>query len=76
MTEPASFPLLDAFQELRRRDFPLGVDEYVLALRALAAGFGEGSREDLLLVCRALWAKSAEEAEQVVDVLNGVLPPH
>jgi hypothetical protein len=75
LTGPATFPLLDAFQELQRRGFSLGVDEYVLALRALAAGFGEGSREDLLLVCQALWATSAEESEQVVDVLKGVLPP-
>ena len=75
MNEPASFPLLDAFQELRRHGFPLGVDEYVLALRALAAGFGDGSRDDLLLVCRSLWAQSIEESEQVVDVLNRILPP-
>lgn len=72
---PGSFPLIDAFQELRRRDFPLGIDEYVLALRALAVGFGEESREDLLLLCRSLWAQSIEESEQVVDVLNAVLPP-
>jgi uncharacterized protein len=74
LTSPGFFPLLDVFQELRHRDFPLGVDDYVLALRAMEAGIGDGSREDLLLLCQSLWAHSAEECEQVADVLDGILP--
>lgn len=74
MTGSGFFPLLDVFQELRHRDFPLGVEEYVLALRAMESGMGDGSRADLLLMCQSLWAHSAEECEQVADVLDGILP--
>jgi uncharacterized protein len=74
MTSPGFFPLLEVFQQLQYRDFPLGTDEYVLALRAMESGFGGGSREDLLLLCQSLWAHSAEECEQVADVLDGLLP--
>jgi uncharacterized protein with von Willebrand factor type A (vWA) domain len=74
VTGTGFFPLLEVFQELRHRDFPLGVDEYVLALRAMEAGLGDGSREDLLLMCQSLWARSPEECEQVADVLDGLLP--
>ena len=67
-------PLLDIFLELQRRGFALGLPDYLLALEALAQGFGIGSREELGFVCRTLWAKSLEEQEQVTDVLDTVLP--
>jgi hypothetical protein len=67
-------PLLDLFLELRRRNFPLGVQEYVSALRALAEGFGINSREELALMCQVLWAKSPEEQRQVVEALDAALP--
>jgi hypothetical protein len=75
MNQPPIAPLLDVFQELRRRQFPLGVAEYVAALQALQAGFGQGSRERLLVMCEALWARSEEEREQVADILHALLPP-
>ena len=68
-------PLLDVFLELRQREFPLGVREYLLALDALACGLGVGSREDLVFVCQTLWAKSVEEQLHVKDVLDRLLPP-
>ncbi|KAB8321216.1 hypothetical protein SD81_007025 [Tolypothrix campylonemoides VB511288] len=67
-------PLLDVFLELQRRGFALGLPDYLLALEALAQGFGLGSREELAFMCRTLWAKSLEEQEQVTDVLDAVLP--
>ena len=65
-------PLLDVFLELQRRGFALGLPDYLLALKALAQGFGIGSREELGFMCRTLWAKSLEEQEQVTDVLDTV----
>ena len=71
MTTP---PLLDLFLELRRRNLPLGVPEYLASLEALAAGFGAGSRAELRWMCQALWSKSPEENEQVAEALDIVLP--
>jgi hypothetical protein len=71
-------PLLDVFLELRRRDFPLGIGDYVSALRALDAGLGLGGpadwRGELLFLCQTLWAKSLEEREQVRDAVESTLP--
>src|SRR5947207_1907544 len=67
-------PLLDLFFEVRRRNLPLGVSEYLAALQALAAGFGAGSRAELCWMCQALWSKSPEENELVAEALNAVLP--
>jgi uncharacterized protein len=67
-------PLLTVFELLRPRIPRLGVAEYLLALRALEAGFGTGSRARLHFLCQTLWAKSAEEQQLVADVLDGVLP--
>jgi len=68
-------PLLDAFLELRARNFQLGVAEYGLALEALAGGFGTRSRADLIATCLALWAKSPEEQTEVAMALESVMPP-
>lgn len=52
-------------RELRRLRLPLGVDDYDALRRALAAGFGWSSHEELCRLCVALWASSPEEAEIV-----------
>lgn len=67
-------PLLDVFFALRVRNFPLGVQEYLLTLEALEHGFGVGSREDLIVLCQTLWAKTLQEQAQVREVLQLVLP--
>lgn len=74
MKDGRIYPLLEAFLELRRRNFPVGVQEYLDALRALAAGFGEGSREKLIFMCQVLWAKSPEERAQVAEAVQAALP--
>lgn len=68
-------PLLEIYHRLRARQFPLGPQEYETAQRALARGFGLGSRQQLLFLCQTLWAKSLSEQEQVREVFELVLPP-
>lgn len=57
--------LWEVAQGLRRRGFPIGVDDYVALRAALAAGFGLSSDAELRELCVTLWAKSAEEVEIV-----------
>jgi uncharacterized protein with von Willebrand factor type A (vWA) domain len=59
---PDELPLLDLFTRLREHGLPLGVDDYMLALRALQAGFGAGGRRALEQLCHTLWIKSDDEA--------------
>jgi uncharacterized protein with von Willebrand factor type A (vWA) domain len=59
---PDGLPLLDLFNRLRDHGLPLGVEEYMAALRALRAGFGVGNRQALEQLCCTLWTKSDEEA--------------
>lgn len=55
-------PLLDIFNSLRQRHgLPLGVEEYLVVVRSLEAGFGISNREELEQLCCILWAKSEEE---------------
>ena len=59
---PSQLPLLDIFKSLRQRHgLPLGIDEYLVVLRSLQAGFGIGSRQELEQLCCFVWAKSEEE---------------
>jgi uncharacterized protein len=62
--EPPLF-LWHLFQELRRRRFMLGIDDYVGLRGSLHAGFGLSSRKALRELTVALWAKSSREAEVV-----------
>lgn len=54
-------PLRDVFFQLRAAGMPLGVEEYMLLVRALQAGFGQPGRADLERLCRMLWVKSEED---------------
>lgn len=55
-------PLLDLFNRLREADFPLGIDDYHLLLRALQGGFGIADQDALVRLCRTLWVKSTDDA--------------
>lgn len=57
--------LRGVFLALRRQGLPLGVRDYLDALRALRAGFGAGGRRQLRNLCEALWARTEEEARMV-----------
>ncbi|WP_232224065.1 hypothetical protein [Mastigocladopsis repens] len=55
-------PLLEIFNTLRQRHgLPLGVEEYLVVVRSLEAGFGISDRHELEQLCCMLWAKSEEE---------------
>jgi uncharacterized protein len=55
-------PLLDIFNSLRQHHgLPLGVEEYLVVVRSLEAGFGVSNCEELEQLCCMLWAKSEEE---------------
>ena len=55
--------LLALFHRLRQGGVPLGVGEYLLAVRTLRAGYGLDRPEHLRSICRLLWAKSCEDQE-------------
>ncbi|MER8512115.1 VWA domain-containing protein [Mesorhizobium sp. M1060] len=50
------------FQKLVRRNFAIGLDEYGAVMRALRAGFGWTSRDELRQILCSLWATSREES--------------
>ncbi len=55
-------PLLDIFNSLRsRHGLPLGVEEYLVVVRSLEAGFGISNKQELEQLCCMLWAKSEED---------------
>lgn len=56
-------PLLELYTRLRGAGLLLGIDEYILFLRALQAGLGISDRQALARLCRTLWTKSVEEME-------------
>ena len=59
--EPPPFFVWTLFQQLLRRGFALGPEEYDALRDALRAGFGLASRRELRELLCALWAKSREE---------------
>lgn len=61
-----NLPLYELFNRLREGGFPLGIEEYKLALRALQAGFGMLDQQALYRLCSMLWVKSSEE-KQIFD---------
>ncbi|GAB1544617.1 hypothetical protein NUACC21_72930 [Scytonema sp. NUACC21] len=65
--------LLILFNKLRSYGFPLGVDDYMLALQALQGGFGMGDRQTLERLCCTLWTKSEQEARLLNRLFNEVL---
>lgn len=56
------FVLEGLFTHLVREGFGLSIRDYHDALRALRAGYGAGSRQNLLWLCQTLWARTNEEA--------------
>lgn len=71
---PTELPLLNLFNRLRQRhNFSLGIEDYMLAVRALQAGFGIGDVQALEALCCTLWAKSDEESRRLRRVLREML---
>lgn len=76
MTDFPALPsfLWNLFERLRRRGFDLGPAEYEALRQALRAGFGWASREALLDLCNALWAKSRQEQTVLTALFNQLAP--
>ncbi|QSJ18943.1 hypothetical protein JYQ62_09430 [Nostoc sp. UHCC 0702] len=74
---PLEIPLLNdlltIFKKLRSYGFPLGIDDYMLALQALQGGFGVGDRQTLERLCCTLWTKSEQEARVLNRLFDEVL---
>lgn len=62
------FLLEGLFFYLARAGFQLSIRDYQDALSALRAGYGVGTRQDLLWLCHTLWARSNEE-RRLLDLL-------
>lgn len=89
MSDTARLPplLLGLFRELLANGVPLGVRDYLDALRALQLGFGQDGRQALRDLVLALWSRSDAEhrlitrwfdlvpvpAPALVDVIDGAL---
>lgn len=71
-TEPRQQPgaLWKLFQQLRRRGFRLGIDDYLALRDAARAGFGLVTPDELRDVCCLLWAKSPAEIEILTALFN------
>ena len=72
MTSPVA--LEGIFFHLVREGFPLGVRDLNEALSALEAGFGGDNRENLMWLCRALWARTEEEERRIGILFQQYLP--
>lgn len=55
-----------------RRDFQLGLSEYLAALEALAGGWGIADEEDLKTVLELLWCHSPGEQEHFRGIFDSV----
>lgn len=74
--KPEELPLLAIFNSLRQRHgLPLGVDEYLVVVRSLQAGFGVESRQELEQLCCILWAKSHEESRLIRRLFEQMWEP-
>lgn len=67
-------PLLALFRHLLERGARLGVRDYLDALRALEAGYGNGERAALRRLVETLWTRSDEERRIVARWFDAMLP--
>lgn len=70
--EPAPAFLWELFQQIRRRGFPLGIDDYDDLRRSVCLGFGIDTRQSLSELCCTLWAKSQDDREVILALLQKV----
>lgn len=84
MSEEPRLLLFGVFRELVSRGVPLGIADYLDALRALQMGFGMSgndaeadapSRQSLLRLCRILWARDSREARLIETLFDRIPPP-
>src|SRR2546421_12323247 len=73
--DDASGLLLPLFSKLRNADIPLGVDEYLVALKAIRAGWGLEDQDALRTTLRLLWAKSREDQDVFDREFSALVKP-
>ncbi|MCP4697104.1 MAG: hypothetical protein GY862_09680, partial [Gammaproteobacteria bacterium] len=69
----SEFFLWILFNRLRKGHFPLAPEDYQELYRALQAGFGWQSRDDLRTLCCALWAKSLQERKTLFSLFDDLV---
>jgi uncharacterized protein with von Willebrand factor type A (vWA) domain len=72
---PNDLPFLHLFYLLRAKGLPLCIRDYRDAIAALRDGHGLYSRERLVWLAKALWARSAEEERLIEFVLQELPEP-
>ena len=77
MSDTARLPpvLLGLFRELLANGVPLGVRDYLDALRALQLGFGQDGRQALRDLVLALWSRSDAEHRLITRWFDRVPVP-
>jgi uncharacterized protein with von Willebrand factor type A (vWA) domain len=68
--------LYPLFDYLRRAAVPIGVGDYLLALKTLRTGQGIESLDRLQFTCKLLWAKSQEDQELIDQAFTRLVAPH
>src|SRR5688500_14551639 len=67
--------LESVFIQVSARGVPVAPRDYLDAVAALRRGFGLLTRTRLLALCKALWARSEDEAALVRAVFDEIAPP-
>lgn len=68
--------LYPLFDYLRRAAVPIGVGDYLLAIKTLRAGQGIESLARICFTCKLLWAKSPEDQELIDQAFTRLVAPH
>ncbi len=68
--------LFPVFEKLKHHGVPLGISEYVLAVKMVREGMGLEDIEQFKRVCRLLWAKSREDQELFDVAFADFIEPH
>jgi uncharacterized protein with von Willebrand factor type A (vWA) domain len=63
------------FHELRKQGLPIGIPEYLLAVKTLREGIGLENIIGLRQVCSLLWVKSQEELELFNTLFTNMVEP-
>lgn len=68
--------LYPLFDYLHRAAVPIGVGDYLLALKTLRAGQGIESLDRLRFTCKLLWAKSQEDQDLIDHAFTQLVAPY
>jgi uncharacterized protein with von Willebrand factor type A (vWA) domain len=73
---PSQVNLLEGvFRELLARKTPIGMRDYLDALRALELGYGRNTRDELRLLCHRLWARNDGDRRAIDTAFSLIARP-